>query len=65
VIVEDIQGEHKDEEQDQDKLERDIQDFLMKSKIDMQRQGRDARDFRIPRTIDTSQKKDVIPIPTS
>jgi hypothetical protein len=30
----------------------------MKSKIDMQRQGLDARDIRIPRTIDTSTKKE-------
>lgn len=37
----------------------------MKSKIDMQRQGLDARDIRIPRTIDTSTKKENMQIPTS
>jgi hypothetical protein len=39
VIVEDVHGEHRDDlsEKEQDKLDKDIQEFLMKSRIDLQR----------------------------
>jgi hypothetical protein len=46
-------------DQDHERLDLDIQDFLKKSKIDMQRKGVNTKDFRIPKTIDTSAKKDI------
>lgn len=66
VIVEDVHGEHRDDlsEKEQDKLDRDIQEFLMKSKIDMQRQGVNTKDFRIPKNINTSMKKEVMNVPS-
>lgn len=52
-------GEHRDvdSDKDQDKLDKDINDFLLKAKVDLQRQGHNAMDFKVPRITGTAQKK--------
>jgi hypothetical protein len=56
-------GEHRDvdSDKDQDKLDKDINDFLLKAKVDLQRQGHNAMDFKVPRIVGASNKKNGAP----
>jgi hypothetical protein len=56
-------GEHRDvdSDKDQDKLDKDINDFLLKAKVDLQRQGHNAMDFKVPRIVGASTKRDGAP----
>ena len=45
-IIQEEEGEHHEEHSDRNQLDKDIQEFLIKSKIEMQRAGVDARDIK-------------------
>lgn len=63
TIEEDVMGEHRDvdSDRDQDKLDKDINDFLLKAKVDLQRQGHNAMDFKVPRIVGASNRKNGVP----
>ena len=59
TIPEDVMGEHRDIDSDRDQgaLDKDINDFLVKAKRDLQRQGHQAMDFKVPRILGASTKR--------
>ena len=52
-IIREEEGEHIEEQSDGGKLDKDIKNFLKDQKINMARQGKNAKDIKVPANINT------------